>query len=69
MRLASLIFALTLCACSGGDDAERDREGPFDDMTGTIDKAGEVEKQVLERKDELDAALEQAGNTDDERDP
>lgn len=69
MRLVSLIFALALCACDGGDDAEREKEGPFDDMTGTIDKAGEVEKQVLERKEKLDAALSEDENRGDERDP
>lgn len=69
MKVATLILSLTLCACSGGGDAEREKEGPFDELTGTLDKAGEVEKQVLERKDELDAALEEADNTDDERDP
>ncbi len=54
-----------LCACGGRDQtaeltpAENDA-GAFDDLTGTLDRAGEVEELGRARKAELDDALEEA---------
>lgn len=70
MRFATLTLMLVLCACGGNDDGnddyDREKEGVFDDMTGTIDKANEVEKKVLDARDRLDDAVKEAEDADDE---
>jgi len=61
-----LAAAATLTACGGGeppaDEAPeaRGETGAFDELTGTIDRAEAVEQQVLEQKERLDRAIEEA---------
>lgn len=64
-RLIAAIAASILGACGGGqgDEAPPGSE-VFDDLTGTLDRADAVEQQVLEQKDRIDQALDDA-----ERDP
>lgn len=60
---------LVISACSGSpdgsgsaaEDEERpeDRETVFDPMVGTIDRAKGVEDLNMQRKDEMDRALEE----------
>ncbi|HZW58824.1 MAG TPA: hypothetical protein VFE85_00915 [Woeseiaceae bacterium] len=67
-----LVVAILLGGC-GSDDAEAPQEeGVFDDMTGTLDKAQDVERQVMEQKERMDKALaeaEQAEGAQDEEQP
>lgn len=53
---------LGLVACGGAEDAEKaeSEAAPFDDLTGTLDKAEAVEQQVMEQKERMDRALEEA---------
>lgn len=61
-----LAAAATLAACGGGeppaDEAPEARQeaGAFDGLTDTIDRAEAVEQQVLEQKERLDRAIEEA---------
>jgi len=66
--MKSLLIVLTLCiaACGGGGDSGRDQaakediETVFDPLVSTIDKAKGVEATVLQSKDDIDKALEEA---------
>ena len=66
--MKSLLIVLTLCiaACGGGGDNGRDQaakediETVFDPLVSTIDKAKGVEATVLQSKDDIDKALEEA---------
>lgn len=74
MRHAGWLSTFLLLAACGGpasDEraeepaAEPEREGAFDELTGTIDRAEAVEEQVLEKKRRIDEALEDAETTRD----
>jgi hypothetical protein len=58
MKIASLLTLLMLAAC-GGDKAD-DNASAFDGLHEPIDKAEDVERQVLEQKERMDEALEAA---------
>ena len=67
--LTMLAFALTLVAC--GSDEPEEREPTIgteiaDDYNEAMDKAREVENQVMEHKEKIDAALKEAENAIDE---
>lgn len=63
--LLTLVFLLAGCS---DDEPPRESE-VFDDLTGAIDKAEEVEKKVMEQKERLDEALRDAEQPPDEQDP
>lgn len=70
MKRQWLITALVLGACGGGQSDKAPPESEvFDDLTGTLERADAVELQVLEQKDRIDQALDDAERTPDERDP
>ena len=64
--LLALLLAGLLCACSAGEDdrdtapsADRaDREGVFDDMVGTMDRAEGTEQLIKDGADARRRALE-----------
>ena len=62
LLLLTLILALTACGGSEKESSEpyEDRETVFDPMTETIDRAKAVDEIGKERKQEMDAALEEA---------
>lgn len=67
MKVVLLTLVFLLAGCS---DDEQPRESEvFDDLTGTIDKAEEVEKKVMEQKERLDEALRDAEQPPDEQNP
>ncbi len=67
MKIVLMTLVLLLAGCS---DDEQPRESEvFDDLTGTIDRAEEVEKKVMEQKERLDEALRDAEQPPDEQDP
>ena len=66
MRIALLLTGVFLVACGGGEK-EADREGVFDPMVESIDKAKEVEDAVMKHKEEIDKRLkEMEGTTEDD---
>ena len=68
-RLRVLLPLAWLAACGGeAPPAETEaRDGAFDELTGTLERAGAVEDTVLEQKDRLDRAIDEAGGgADDE---
>jgi hypothetical protein len=67
--LTMLAFALTLVAC--GSDEPEEREPTIgteiaEDYNEAMEKAREVENQVMEQKEKIDAALKEAENAIDE---
>ena len=67
--LTMLAFAITLVAC--GSDEPEEREPTIgteiaEDYNRAMDKAREVEQQVMEQKDKIDAALKETENAIDE---
>ena len=67
--LTMLAFALTLVAC--GSDEPEEREPTIgteiaEDYNEAMDKAREVENQMMEQKEKIDAALKEAENAVDE---
>ena len=71
MRILTLAFLLVLAACGGSNSAgEEDKETVFDPLVQDLDKAKQVEDQVLEQKRQLDEALKEAegGQATDESD-
>ena len=67
--LTMLAFAITLVAC--GSDEPEEREPTIgteiaEDYNRAMDKAREVEQQVMEQKEKIDAALKEAENAIDE---
>ena len=61
MKALLLVLALGLAACGGGEgDVKEDEETIFDPLVSNIDKANEVEAQILQSKDDLDKAIEEA---------
>lgn len=60
-RLAA-VLVLVLLGCSGNSDkdsAEPAREGAFDDMVGTLDRAEGAEQQIMDSADARRRALEE----------
>lgn len=56
-----LVAATLLLGACGGESTEEQRaDATFDELTGTLDKAADVEQQVLEQKDRLDRAVDDA---------
>ena len=74
MRILSLALCLLVAGCGGTTDSdtsaevEEDTESVFDPLVGNIDKANEVENQVLQHKDRTDQALAESEGLDDESD-
>ncbi len=70
MRTTILVAVLALAACGAespeAEEAGSDEAGVFDDLTGTLDRAEAVEQQVLEQKERLDRALDEAEAEDPE---
>jgi hypothetical protein len=62
MKSIFLLAMLGLAACGDAQDSESraPEAAPFDDLTGTIDKAEAVEQQLQEQKERMDRALEEA---------
>ena len=66
--LPAISVMLALTACDGAGDtsgtkaqpAEPPRETVFDPLVGTLDKAAGVEDLTMDRKEDMDAALEGA---------
>ena len=62
--LMAIVVAMTIAGCSEDSNeqqAEReDIETVFDPMVSNIDKAKQVEQQVLEQKKKMDEAISQA---------
>ena len=64
MRIMTMLaFALALVAC--GSDEPEEREPTIgteiaEDLNDAMDKAREVENQVMEQKEKIDAALKEA---------
>ena len=60
MRLMLVTLAIVLAGCGADSDSNaewEDRETVFDPMVSNIDKAKDVEGQVLEHKRQMDEAL------------
>ena len=57
--LTFLMLVAPLLGCSSADKADEDREGVFDPMVETIDRAKEVEDAALKHKEEIDARLKE----------
>jgi hypothetical protein len=66
-----LVAMMAATACDGGVEPQatakpQDEEGVFDPMTDQIDKAKQVEEAAMQRKAELDEAIEKpAASSDD----
>jgi hypothetical protein len=66
-----LVAMMAATACDGGVEPHataepQDEEGVFDPMTDQIDKAKQVEEAAMQRKAELDEAIEKpAASSDD----
>lgn len=58
-RWTAIAMCLLLCGC-GDRSRDEEKEGVFDPMISTIDKAEEVQDIGLEHKDQLDEALKEA---------
>ena len=67
IRAAAVAAMLALGAC-GGASQEEDKETVFDPLVDNIDKAKEVEEQVMQQKEKLDAAMKAAEGDADEDD-
>ncbi len=67
--LTMLALALTLVACGSNEQEEREPTigtEIAEDYNEALDKAREVENQVMEQKEKIDAALKEAENAIDE---
>ncbi len=60
MRIMILVLLVTLAACSSDKSDEVAAESPFSDLHKPIDKAEDVERQIMEQKARMDEALEAA---------
>ena len=74
MRILPLAMCLLIAGCGGAkdndtsSDVEKDTDTVFDPLVGNIDKAKEVESQVLQHKDRTDQALAESEGMGDETD-
>jgi hypothetical protein len=74
MRILLLALCLVLAGCGGATesdtnaDVEEDTETVFDPLVRSIDKANEVENQVLQHKDRTDQALAESEGLGDDSD-
>ena len=74
MKILILALCLGLAGCGGaGSDAEQEveeeTESVFDPLIGTLDKANNVENQVMDHKDRTDQAIaesELSGNENED---
>lgn len=72
MRVLILALCMTIVGCGGGSDtdaeneAEEDKETVFDPLVGNIDKAKDVENQLMEHKDRTDQAVAESELSVDE---
>jgi len=72
MKILILALCLTLVGCGGGassdaeKEAEEDKETVFDPLVGNIDKANEVENQLMESKARRDQAINESELAGDE---
>ncbi|HNP36366.1 MAG TPA: hypothetical protein PKK10_10985 [Woeseiaceae bacterium] len=66
MKAILLLACLTLAACSGARDEGKDTIGKeiADDYQGAMDDAANVEQQIQQSKDDIDAALKKAEGED-----
>ncbi|MGB5246665.1 MAG: hypothetical protein WBM54_03685 [Woeseia sp.] len=62
MKTLLLTGILLLAACGSANDenSKAPEAAPFDDLTGTIDKANAVELELQEQKERMDRALREA---------
>ncbi len=72
MKILSLALCLLVAGCGGAADSdtrqevEEDTQSVFDPLIGNIDKAKDVEDQVLQHKDRTDQALAESEGLGDE---
>jgi hypothetical protein len=72
LRVPVLALSLIFVGCGGGANSDaqeepvEDKETVFDPLIGSIDKANAVEDQVLQGKDRLDQAIDEAEGGSDE---
>jgi hypothetical protein len=75
MKILVLALCLALAGCGGAssdaeqeveEEAEEEREGVFDPLIGTLDKANNVENQVMDHKDRTDQAIAESELSGDE---
>ncbi|MEQ8206104.1 MAG: hypothetical protein RIA65_08010 [Woeseia sp.] len=72
MKATTLILLLLLAACGGNDqsaDTDDATASPFDGLHEPIDKAEDVERQIMEQKQRMDEALQAADGEADEPRP
>jgi len=71
MKVLILALCLTFVGCGGGassdaeKEAEEDKETVFDPLVGNIDKANDVENQLMESKARRDQAINESELADD----
>ena len=71
MKILILAVCLSLVGCGGGANSdgnekpEEDKETVFDPLVGNIDKANDVENQLMESKARRDQAINESELADD----
>lgn len=60
MKLTILVLLALLAACSSEKSDEATTASPFAEMHKPIDRAEDVERQIMEQKERMDAALDAA---------
>ena len=68
MKYAILLLSLLLFGCGSSQKEEEDKEGVFDPMVETIDRANEVEDTVMQHKEDMDKRLQEMEGTAAEED-
>jgi len=72
MKILSLVLSLLVAGCGDAADSdtrqevEEDKESVFDPLLDSIDKAKNVENQVMQHKDRTDQALAESEGLGDE---